>query len=202
MKKNSFEIELPFFCGFYESALYNSNTLYYESMEIDYYRDLFGDSLLEPDDLDIDLPKYKDECSRAFVKSFFDSCECPVFIKSISFKELVSPRFYNFETDRIFAEVEFKDGWQNDVMEFMERKKEWLETRIRREWTSRDGFNSFMSNDINLWKKELSSENPDERYISSMIEYMMLDVNEDAAYNIISDTMEGIFMPEYIIKAN
>ena len=200
--KNSFEIRLPFFCGFYESPLYNSYILYWETTEDDmeYWRERFDDETLTADDLDIDFPRFKKECAKAYIEVFFNNTVCPKFIKNMKFSEIVSPLYYNYETDKIYVNVEFEDDWRDEVRAFMKKNKEWLTKRIGEDWTSYDGFHSFMDNNYNDWYKEFQKDDVDERYIGVMIGYIMLLANKRIYNDLITDTLEDFYVSEYIIN--
>ena len=200
--KNSFEIRLPFFCGFYESPLYNCDTLYWETTEDDmeYWRERFDDETLTADDLDIDFPRFKEECAKAYIEVFFNNADCPKFIKNMKFSEIVSPLYYNYETDKIYVNVEFEDDWRDEVRAFMKKNKEWLTKRIGEDWTSYDGFHSFMDNNYNDWYKEFQKDDVDERYIGVMIGYIMLLANKRIYNDLITDTLEDFYIGEYIIN--
>lgn len=66
---------------------------------------------------------------------------------NLTFVKLDSPRFYNFETDRLFAEIEF--DFVRHMLATVNSQD--LEDRIKEKFTSRSGFVSFYSNDINQW---------------------------------------------------
>ena len=200
--KNSFEICLPFFCGFYESPLYNSDALYWETTEDDmeYWRERFDDETLTAEDLDIDFPRFKEECAKAYIEVFFNNADCPKFIKNMKFSEIVSPLYYNYETDKIYVNVEFEDDWRDEVRAFMKKNKEWLTKRIGEDWTSYDGFHSFMDNNYNDWYKEFQKDDVDERYIGVMIGYIMLLANKRIYNDLITDTLEDFYISEYIIN--
>lgn len=208
MSKNVFEIQLPFFAGFYESVLYNSDTLYYEVNDgdnLDYYRERFEDDTLEPDDLDIDFEAYKEDVSKAFVEAF-DLCT-PDFVKEIEMTELSSPRFYNYSTDKLYANVTFEDDWKAGVMSFMEKNKEALAERIKKDWTSYDGFMSFIENDYDKWVEEFQKDEPDERYIGSMLGYIIEDIiknerpwDNDPYYVLNTSALEDVYIGNYIIN--
>jgi hypothetical protein len=70
---------------------------------------------------------------------------------------MVSPREYNFTTDRLFAlvsEADIQTMWQRSV----EDEHESLARGIKERFTSYDGFCSFYSNDIDTWlEKPLSA---------------------------------------------
>lgn len=200
--KKEFEIQLPFFCGFYESPLLNSDTIYYvtESEEdMDYYKELFDDETLTADDLGIDFDNYTKACCEAFCMEFYHSS--PNIIKSLEFVKMTSPNYYNFETDKVYAKVVLEDDWRNQVKEFMESNKEWLTKRIYQEWSSRDGFWSYLSNDYNDWCVILQENDTDERYLSEIIKYMMLVENNEIREDLIYNTMDNVYIGEYIINS-
>lgn len=201
MKKN-FEIRLPFFCGFYESPPYNSDTLYWETTEdeMEYWRERFDDETLTADDLDIDFPRFKEECAKEYMDVFFNNADCPDFIKSMEFSEIVSPPYYNFETDKLYVNVEFEEDWRDKVKSFMDENKKWLTERIKEEWSSRDGFCSFMDNTYDGWYEELQKDDADERYIGVMIGYIMELANKDIYNDLITDTLEDFYISEYIFN--
>lgn len=201
MKKN-FEIRLPFFCGFYESPLYNSDTLYWETTEdeMEYWRERFDDETLTAGDLDIDFPRFKEECAKEYMDVFFNNADCPDFIKSMEFSEIVSPPYYNFETDKLYVNVEFEEDWRDKVKSFMDENKKWLTERIKEEWSSRDGFCSFMDNTYDGWYEELQKDDADERYIGVMIGYIMELANKDIYDDLITDTIEDFYISEYIFN--
>lgn len=197
--KNEFEIQLPFFCGFYESPLYNSDTLYMETNDdIDYYKERFEDETLTPDDLDIDFARYTKACCEAFCTEFYHSS--PKIVKSLDLVEMTSPNYYNFETGKVYAKVVLEDDWREQVKYFMDANKEWLTNRIRQEWSSRDGFWSFLSNDYNEWCEFLQEDDTDERYLSEIIKYMMYLDNKDIYNDLIYGVLDSIYVGEYIIN--
>lgn len=200
--RNEFEIQLPFFCGFYESPLYNSDTLYQETYDEDnmnYYKERFEDETLTADDLDIDFQEYEKACCEAFCTEFYNSS--PNIIKSLDFVEMTSPNYYNFETDKVYAKVVLEDDWREQVKSFMETNKEWLTKRIRQEWSSRDGFWSYLSNDYNDWCELLQEDDTDERYLSEIIKYMMFLENNDIREDLIYGVLDSVYVGEYIINS-
>lgn len=70
-----------------------------------------------------------------------------------AFGGMSSPRFYNFETDRIFATVSLAAIGKC----YAAQKRDGFETLsliIRERFTSRDGFMSFYSNDLAAWQEK------------------------------------------------
>ena len=218
-----FNIQLPFFPGFYESDLKNSDTAYWAIKdELEYYqREYAYDNpdeqaiyaQLTEDDIDFDDDRYEEDVRNAWVEAFRD--RLPEFVLSLENVEMTSPRYYNFETDRLWGDVELRDDWMDVVREFMVENADWLRDRIKDEWTSYDGFMSFMSNnfddlshdeDENTWKTDKSwywhlfSGQSDrwECYISTIIGYMMYRENKEIRNDLVMDALEDVYAGSYV----
>lgn len=205
MEKNTFRVELPFFAGFYESPIYNCDTLYYEFLEEDnmeYYRSIFEDENITSEDLDIDFDAFKKAVSKQFCDVFYDADACPSFINGIEFEGVKSPTYYNFETDRVYANITFDDDWRGRIKDFMTKNKTWLKDRINHDWSDRDGFWSFLSNDYDDWFNEFNEENVDERMISVMLQYIMEDSDENIYDDLLCSLLENIYISEYIVTTD
>lgn len=205
MEKNTFRVELPFFAGFYESPIYNCDTLYYEFLEEDnmeYYRSIFEDENITSEDLDIDFDAFKKAVSEQFCDVFYNADACPSFINGIEFEGVKSPTYYNFETDRVYANITFDDDWRDRIKDFMTKNKTWLKDRINHDWSDRDGFWSFLSNDYDDWFNEFNEENVDERMISVMLQYIMEDNDENIYDDLLCSLLENIYISEYIITTD
>lgn len=192
-------ISLPFFPGFYETHLMNSDTGYNEIREeLDYYyhaEDGGNRMDLTEEDLDFDYRAYEKDVIDHFIAAW--KGHAPDFVEAVEFEKIDSPRYYNFENDRLFCYVTLKDGWQDEMRHFIALNYDWLQERIHKEWSSRDGFFSFMSNDVDMWDEMLFVDT-DSRYIGTMIRYMMLLENEAVYDSIIWDTLENIYPCEYV----
>jgi hypothetical protein len=218
-----FNIELPFFPGFYESDLENSDTAYWAiKEELEYYqRDYAYDNpdeqaiyaQLTEDDIDFDHRRYEGDVRDAWVESF--RRRLPEFVLSLENVEMTSPRYYNFETDRLWADVELRDDWMDVVREFMVENADWLRDRIKEDWTSYDGFASFMSNNFDdlsydedednwsrdkSWYFHLFSGKSDrwECYISTIIGYMMYRENKEIRNDLVMDALEDVYAGSYV----
>lgn len=160
---------LPFFPGFYESILSHAFD-HYEEMEAEnmaeqessqkYYPETY-----QPEHLRISAAEYCElffECtdyhktylkvSQFWCEAFDNWCRVNIGTPADSFvwESMVSPREYNFTTDRVFAWV------PTSVVELLFERSNAEEHKvlaqvIKDNFTSYDGFSSFYSNDLESW---------------------------------------------------
>lgn len=195
----TFTENLPFFPGFYESVFENSDGVCYEMEDyVDYHSNECGEDI-SIDDVDFDYKGYETAVSEAYVEVFNNLS--PAFVENIVYKGITSPKYYNFSTDKVDAEITLVDTWREDMLKFLEDNKDFLSNQIKKDWTSYDGFMSFMSNDYDDWVKELSNDEPDERYLITIIGYAMV-VEHGSADSLKDDlymsTLEEVYMGEYV----
>lgn len=135
-----------------------------------------------------DLVNWRDvhvEYARRFTENFAATFQ----LETLKFAELVSPKFYNFETDRIFCEISL-----HEVLELFEKvDRTVLEERIRSRFTSYDGFFSHYPNSIDRWPKSVADWDHNE--IGTLIEAWVeqstdgkYDTSEE--YSIMEDPFE------------
>lgn len=115
----------------------------------------------------------------------------------ITFKDLVSPKYYNFETDRIFVDIE-----ESEIKRLygLVDKTE-LEQLIKERFTSYDGFISHYPNSLEKWPE---LENWDHNHIGTLIGAYILQhenysENFEADYAIYSECSQSLiseFIPE------
>jgi len=215
-------IELPFFPGFYESDLENSDTSYWAiKEELEYYQQDYAYnnpdeqaiySQLTEDDLDFNYKDYEKDVRDAWVESF--RRRVPDFVLSLENVEMTSPKYYNYSTDKLWTDIELSEDWMDKVRVFMDENKDWLRERIKDEWTSYDGFHSYMSNNFDdlshdededywgakSWYYHLFSGNSDrwEAYISTIIGYMMYRENNHLRDDLVMDALEDIYAGSYV----
>jgi len=204
-----YNIELPFFPGLYDSALYSSDTAYFAiEEELRYYREEYcteyGRGEIEDapfyeqltmDDLDFNFKEYSEEIVANWVQAWKDNA--PEIVLSVENEHMWSPRYYNFDTDRIYADVELRDDWKDVMRNFIALNFDWLRDRIKKDWTSYDGFMSFMENDVDEWPAHLF-EDEDERYISTMLGYMMYFENKDIRERLVEITIDDVYEGMYV----
>ena len=216
------DVELPFFPGYYESILYSSDDSYWGiKEEVEYYqRDYAYDdpeeqaiyAQITEDDLDFDFEGYTKEMNDYWVDAFRSNM--PEIVVSVEDVVMSSPKYYNFETDRLWATITLVDDWQDKVRAFMGGNKDWLRDRIKKDWTSYDGFNSFMSNNFDdtshdddedywgrkSWYFHLFSGKSDrwQCYISTIIGYMMYRENKNIREDLAIFAREDVYINSFI----
>lgn len=208
-------IELPFFPGFYESDLENGDTAYWAIREeLQYYQEECDTPCKEltEGDLDFNYADYEKDVREQWVEGFRE--HKPEFVLSIENVEMTSPKYYNFSTDRLWADVELRDDWMDVVREFMVENADWLRERIKDDWTSYDGFMSYMSNNFDdlshdededywgskSWYWHLFSGQSDrwECYISTIIGYMMYRENMEIRNDLVMFALDDIYAGSYV----
>lgn len=187
------DVELPFFYGFYNTKYENDyavdEAIYEKSV---YHNTELGQSTVYGD-FEFDSNSYRNIIVECFVHTL--KSHLPDWVETIENPELWSPRYYNFQTDKIYVTLTLTDDWRNKVVDFFEENAEWLRKRIKEDWTSRSGFNSYMENDYDLFMEHTMSE--EALYISTILQYA-IELNEeketDDMYEEITDeTLENFY---------
>lgn len=153
------------FAGFYESILYNSNTL----------ADISAcDNLKEGFSYNFSSDNYKlyeKNVSTKAVQFLWDNLSQPDdIIKSMKFISITSPQYYNFETDKLNIKIDFNLTKLKKYC--FNTEKEEFNQYLKDTYTSYDGFISFISNNIKDFKKSYKDDT--DRSINVMIEFYLL----------------------------
>ncbi len=184
------DIELPFFYGFYNSPLENDDEIFYE----------IGDERV----FGFNAKAYRNEIVNCFTE--VSKNYLPDWIEEIEAPELDSPKEYNFRTDRIYVTATLTDDWKQKMADFFRTNDKWLSERIKRDWTSRNGFHSFIYNNINLFCTELLDAEP--RYLSIVLQYAIeLNTGKDyysMQWQLTDNTLEEFWkcntLRDYVYK--
>ena len=156
MKKLESTIPLD---GFYESFI-DADIDHQIGHQIEWDTDIYNlnedeQQILWDNYLSINRSYFYNQIAEDYTNFYIDALNERLegFTLKATYKSFESPREYNFETDRIFIEIE-----ENHCIEFIEHivknyKKE-LEKRIEDRFRSRSGFISFYKNSIDLWTKD------------------------------------------------
>ena len=191
---NKLESTIPF-DGFYESFI-SADIENQIELDTEYYSELydlneFETELLCNSFLNINSYKFYNQIAKHYTNFYIDALNERLkgFTLKASYKCFTSPREYNFETDRIFIEIE-----KNHCIEFIEHivknyKKE-LEKKIEDRFRSRSGFISFYKNDIDLWTKDFKEW--DSNMIGTCFE--LFDLEEEEINYSLREYLSEIIM--------
>jgi len=164
MKK--LETTIPF-DGFYESFISaDIENQIGQQIELDcdiYDLNVNEEKILWDNYLSVNRSYFYNQISKDYTKFYIDSLNAKLnyaypdhgFTLNAKFSFLTSPREYNFETDRIFIEIE-----ENHCIDFIKYiikhyKKE-LEEKIKQRFTSRSGYWSYYKNTLDSWTQDYS----------------------------------------------
>lgn len=187
--EDKIEIELPFM-GFYESihdekiddqildgVAYHFEETLFQDLDVEKAQAI-SDAMYGAD---IDWDELKNEYCEELVNKLASELEF-----DFTFSATTSPRFYNFETDRLFVKIPKEEALK--VKKEVETYDDWAET-IHNRFTSYDGFFSYFSNDATNeeWKKEDLAQCQWQVVFEAYFKHNGIDYNEvetDCAYEI------------------
>ena len=157
---NKLESTIPF-DGFYESFI-SADIEHQMGQQIEWDCDLYDlneseEEILYNNYLSVNTSYFYNEIAENYTNFYIEILNRRLkgFTLKAKFNLLTSPREYNFETDRIFIEIE-----ENHCIDFIKHiiknyKKE-LEKKIQDRFTSRSGFISSYKNSLDLWIDDYS----------------------------------------------
>ena len=186
---NKLESTIPF-DGFYESFI-SADIDHQIGQQIEWDTDIYNlnedeQQILWDNYLDINRSHFYNQIAEDYTNFYIDALneELDGFTLKATYKCFTSPREYNFETDRIFIEIE-----ENHAIDFIKYiiknyKKE-LEEKIKQRFTSRSGFWSHYKNGLDLWTKDYSEW--DHNQIGTCFE--LFDFDELHFYESLSETI-------------
>lgn len=143
----TFQIELSCFHGFYETIWSPCQETIREELDEkgvtlhDGWR--FNTKDWEKDTCEFYTAKYLD-----LIRD-----ELGIEVVNLEYSFLSSPKYYNYENDRLFADITVPNYLKfiSRVRTLMQENREYLEKVIREDFTSRDGFISFLPNTYWEW---------------------------------------------------
>ena len=155
------------FPGFYESYLYNSDTIYNINEAIE-------DDETPVDFTDTGFDEYCKDVACQVADLLADALSLyqddQKIIKASRFKSLWSPKYYNFETDRI--EFELDIDW-DALVEWAKDESYLFESYLKDNFSSRSGFVSFVPNNTNDFWDHLETDF--DRLADVLIEFYILN---------------------------
>lgn len=150
------------FDGFYESMLYNSDSLYYITED--------EPKLKEGYIYDINYKEFTNDVAKNAVSLLWNDLNEDI-IKSMKFYKLWSPSAYNFATDRLQIKIDLD---LNKLKSYCFKTHSFKFNKyLKDNFTSYDGFCSFVSNNISDFKYQYYDDKT--RCIAVMIEFYILN---------------------------
>jgi len=138
------------FTGFYESE---HDAMIDDEINMTFETDDGGNHNI-PDEMYMNGADYQamhTEYARLYCAEFADAFNDKTGANiHLAFESLKSPKYYNFETDRIYAHITEPDALSLFEMSARDNHAT-LRVFIANRFTSRDGFASFYSNDLDVW---------------------------------------------------
>jgi len=179
------ETYLPIFSGFYGSW-YESDLEHKEEMELEYYQDNYCEDI-EYDDLDFDYEDFYSQCAEGIFYGVFDELVSRDLIKDMTFEKLSSPKYYNFANDSIYVTITLQDKNVSAIMSYLNGYIEDFTEYIKDNYTSRDGFISSYSNDVQEWLCEESLEHSHK--LGSILNFILTNdgYNEEELFDYVME---------------
>jgi hypothetical protein len=186
---NKLESTIPF-DGFYNSYI-SSDIEHQIGQQIEWDTDIFDlnedeQQILWDNYLSVNRSSFYNEIAEHYTDLYIDALNERLegFTLKAKFNLLTSPKEYNFETDRVFIDIE-KDHAIDFIKYIIKNYKKELEKKIEDRFTSRSGFWSHYKNGLDLWTKDYSEW--DHNQIGTCFE--LFDFDELNFYESLSETI-------------
>ncbi len=168
----TFEIYAPLFHGFY-STIWEPDT---EQEECE---------LLHGQTLEFDNKAYENSIGEGYCYAVKEQLE--EYITEIKFLSIESPREYNFTNDKIVCEVKLSKTNLDSLGQLIYDNKREFEEYLKENYTSYDGFISFISSDFEDWEEDTKKFRyfEDVRYLQGVFKFaLILDgIDQEYLYN-------------------
>lgn len=142
-----------FYCSWYDQEIdremENAVEGYIESDPRDIPKEL-KDEVLGIFQRNFNLAVCHNRICKDYVKAFNEWFE-EKYELDLEFESMTSPKYYNFETDRLFAFIS-----EEKVQALFDLARPDLDAEIKRRFTSRDGFISHYPNSLAYWPTDLA----------------------------------------------
>ena len=186
---NKLESTIPF-DGFYKSYI-SSDIEHQIGQQIEWDADIYDlnedeQQILWDNYLSVNRSSFYNEIAEHYTDLYIDALNeiLEGFTLKAKFNLLTSPKEYNFETDRIFIDIE-RDHAIDFIKYIIKNYKKELENKIKERFTSRSGFWSHYKNGLDLWTKDYSEW--DHNQIGTCFE--LFDFDELYFYESLSETI-------------
>ena len=190
---------LQSFEGFYDSIWEPDMDIYYECERTgkEEYVDFTFDDQEYRQDICKDYTQVWEFWMREFISDDIQ----------LEFLKVVSPQYYTaWDTDRCRVKIKLTQAAEDAIIAKIEQHHELLAQWIKENHTSRDGFISYLSNDIDQWPSRLFDDNEIRQpaYLFYMLyyivkaEFIRVGVNVDLEHEAYGCICEGIDITAYM----
>ena len=168
---------LPIFPGFYGTL--------FEDLLQDY--DKHGEAIALEDALEEERRDEVAQHAVQFVDKVLRNLEFPGYI-GLRFQTLHSPRAYNYSNDEIHVELEVQeDVFLPRLNQIIQQLSESFAYRLKEDFTSRPGFWSRHSNQLDDWfPASIEDEFRSGYYLQFLLDTLAADEDDQAMYEYIS----------------
>ena len=163
---NKLESTIPF-DGFYESFI-SADIEHQMGQQIEWDCDLYDlneseEEILYNNYLTVNTSYFYNSIAKDYTNFYIDNLNAKLnyaypdhgFTLNAKFNLLTSPKEYNFETDRIFIDIE-KNHAIDFIKYIIKHYKKELEEKIKQRFTSRSGYWSHYKNTLDSWTQDYS----------------------------------------------
>ena len=163
---NKLESTIPF-DGFYNSFI-SADIEHQIGQQIEWNTDVYDlnvneEKILWESYLSVNRSYFYNQIAKDYTNFYIDDLNAKLnyaypihgFTLNAKFSFLTSPREYNFETDRIFIDIE-RDHAIDFIKYIIKHYKKELEEKIKQRFTSRSGYWSYYKNTLDSWTQDYS----------------------------------------------
>ena len=190
------------FPGFYESLFCNSDEFWDDEHEMEFEIE----ELISSKDFEVvyeykDFNKYKLDVGAKYMEYYVEKL-IEVLPDNITNREdfqfeiieesnsITSPKYYNYDTDHCWCDIRTNRNTIKLIKDYT-LKLNGVEEYLRKHFTSRDGFISFIPNGISIWE-ETDIEDYEENMLIALLD-MLISLSDCTAFeNIRNDTYYDI----------
>ena len=190
---------LQSFEGFYDSIWEPDTEIYYECERTGQEEDV---------DFTFDNQEYQHDICENYTQVWeFWMREFISDDIQLEFLEVVSPQYYTaWDTDRCRVKIKLTQAAEDAIIAKIEQHRELLAQWIKENHTSRDGFISYLSNDIDQWPSRLFDDNEIHQpaYLFYMLyyivkaEFIRIGENVNLEHEAYGHICEGIDITAYM----
>lgn len=172
------ETYLPVFSGFYGSWF--ETEAENQSMSLcEHYQDEYSEDI-PYDDIEFDYKQFYEDCAEGIYFEIHDELVSRDLVKKMDFERIVSPKYYNFENDSIYVTIHLADKNVSAIMNYLNKYREDFKEYIEEKYSSRSGFISRYSNDVQDWLCEECLEHSHK--LGSILEFILTNDGYDESY--------------------